>query len=152
MKPHETSSRFQSRVAGASGLPIAPLVGKVYDEATTTERNKILACLWRPLGGLAVFGVVNGAFAKVLFRNGQRDGVDRLVELGEVGATSDVTGLVDQVQALGAIAPLATARWQSARSRDVGVTQTFASSLTLPRGQPAAQRGTDTAEESDPIL
>ena len=97
MKPHETSSRFQSRVAGASGLPIAPLVGKVYDEATTTERNKILACLWRPLGGLAVFGVVNGAFAKVLFRNGQRDGVDRLVELGEVCA-GDVTALARRLE------------------------------------------------------
>lgn len=61
--------------------PASRLVARLYAAASVPLRARLLACLMRPLGPLAVAGVAAGAFAGFLNRRGMA-----------AGATIDVEG------------------------------------------------------------
>ena len=81
----------------ASDLTIPQLVGKIYDAAPTAERCRMLDCLIKPLGALALVGVCNGLFTKIWFRNGWHDFHVRPEDVQTV-QDIDVISLVDYVQ------------------------------------------------------
>ncbi len=59
---------------GRSGLDIPELVSRVYRQAPVPLRAKLLECLLRPVGPLALLAIAAGAFARFLYRL-QRDAV-----------------------------------------------------------------------------
>ena len=50
-------------------LPIAQLVGKVYECAPVNEKLRLMEHLLHPLGVLALVGVAHGAFARIWLRS-----------------------------------------------------------------------------------
>jgi hypothetical protein len=59
---------------GRSALDIPELVSRVYRQAPVPLRAKLLECLLRPVGPLALLAIAAGAFARFLYRL-QRDAV-----------------------------------------------------------------------------
>lgn len=57
-----------------SAWSIPQLVSAVYEESPTPARTRLVECLVRPLGPLAVVAIAAGAFRHLLFRLG-RDAV-----------------------------------------------------------------------------
>lgn len=80
-----------------SAIPIAQLVGQVYESAPPMERSRLLEHLLRPLGVLSLVAVANGIFAEFRFRSGWQDLHVRIEDSQNIRA-SDVISLVDHVQ------------------------------------------------------
>ena len=88
----------------------APLVARLYASANAALRKRLVACLVRPLGPLALAGVAAGAFSAVLSRGGAGT---RSIAIGDVARFSkeqvgELARFVEQVQpeALGQAAAL----------------------------------------------
>jgi hypothetical protein len=56
--------------AQAKGVPAARLVSRLYRTAEPSLRVRLLNCLLKPLGTLALAGVAAGAFAQFVHRSG----------------------------------------------------------------------------------
>ncbi len=78
-------------------IPIAQLVGQVYELAPVSERSRMLELLLRPLGVLSLLAVANGIFAKIRFRSGWQDMHIHLEDAQNV-QVKDVIALVERVQ------------------------------------------------------
>jgi hypothetical protein len=48
--------------------PVPPLIAELYDNATQPLRAKVLECLLRPVGPLALVAIAAGAFGSLLHR------------------------------------------------------------------------------------
>jgi hypothetical protein len=61
-------TNFQMITDASVALPV--LVGKVFEEASPTERGRLLEQLLKPLGILALVAIANGNFARLTLVNG----------------------------------------------------------------------------------
>lgn len=84
-------------VCQVSDIPIAQLVGQIYESAPPPERSRLLEHLLRPLSVLSLVAVANGIFAEFLFRSGWQDFHVRIEDSQNI-RVSDVISLVDYVQ------------------------------------------------------
>ena len=55
-------------VGGADNVALPSLISEVYRESAVPSRAKLLECLLRPLGPLALVAVAAGAFGNFLYR------------------------------------------------------------------------------------
>ena len=79
---------------------LAQLVGQVYETAATAERARLLEQLLHPLGVFALLAVANGIFARIRFRAGWQAMQIRMEDAVEVRA-SDVSALIEYLQKAG---------------------------------------------------
>lgn len=79
--------------------PIARLVARLYGTADMPLRARMLACLSRPLGSLGLAGVASGAFAALLFRRGEPEGLAAMRELADFSSDQvfELARFVEQV-------------------------------------------------------
>jgi hypothetical protein len=68
--PVAVSARPAAAQAGRPGRRAARLVARLYASANQALRARLLDCLVRPLGPLALAGVAAGAFSAVVLRGG----------------------------------------------------------------------------------
>jgi len=78
---------------------VARLVSRVYAAAGAPLRARMLACLVRPLGSLALVAVASGAFAGFLYRRSEGGAGIPLDELGRYSNDQifELTRFVEQV-------------------------------------------------------
>lgn len=80
---------------------LSQLVGRVYEITPPAERRRLLEQLLRPLGVLSLVAIANGIFATIWFRGGWRQVQVRIEDAHNVQA-SDVIALANHVQQVSA--------------------------------------------------
>jgi hypothetical protein len=94
------ATRMKPDLGTPADASIAPLVGRVYEAASMRERQRLLTCLMKPVGVLALMVVANGLFAKYWFRGGRPEAPVRLDDISNI-AVADVVALVRHVEQAG---------------------------------------------------
>jgi hypothetical protein len=83
--PHGRRPRSAEMPVARTSMPVPRLVARLYAAANIPLRARLIACLLRPLGPLALAGVAAGAFAGFLNRHGS---VDASVDLERAARVS----------------------------------------------------------------